>query len=979
MDLERIKQNLRLRSGRPKKKKSSSSQPSQQHKSDQATVGAQKPPVARPDLAKRSTRDQYSQTEDEKEAEIQLDGGEMQSHQSPQPATTNSDNRADMAHDTTKADPHTYHSDGSDGADFDLRPPAPRARLPSLEVTAELLFSSGHLDTILHDPQLISRFTAFLNRYRPDYQPLILRYLETQKAIRAVEYANAVAAGATTSTGADVNDDQQTVPGAAAQLDKAFEQASTAAFSALVGHALPLYITYRLVKLASECLINEVSGKQSEIMQSLVGGLSEVFCITDPNLPDNPIIYASEEFYRYTGYESEQVIGNNCRFLQGPKTLRDSPRRIKEATKNGSEICETLLNYRRDGRPFINLLMIAPLHDNEGRLKYQIGAQVDVSGLVEKGRGLDSFARYLGSRSAERGRRSTFEGDERKQNALNKLRELSEMFDLEESAVVQTHSRANSSTRSDASRSTGGQERPKSLRRLFVSDSRSDNDDDNTPESSADGAWALGQQGPQGKPSGNLPGIYDTYMLIRPAPSLRIIFVSPKLQKWVRKVQSPFLSHVAAPARTLAGLKESFVAGMPVSAKINFMAQPGDRRDGFSVGKNHSHEDGRHGKAYWISATPLLGSDDRPGVWMVVFVEKSKVPKAGATRTAEVEANARAEDSRPQKQDDLLDKNEGKHSPPAQSLDNKGTAQSSQDQPIKPTRLDGAQAVSENLPTEADGEKQPEESTEVQADHQTADHSLETRTEQLSSGSPSEFVETKADAGTHTLNNDVPDRIVSQSSPGHGEEPQKFEQQHKQSGTENEAPSPLSRQRSDTGSESTPRLKLDLTEQRKFTPPPDIDSSLVSPTPRTGDGERADFSGQASKNGSGDDIDDTPVATRIHTRRSSGEKDRNDRAQVQSPIPEYRSPSEHPLESVEREDAVEDLGDEEQQDVNENPSMRLDLNGPNGLMMDYLTHPGSGKKRVHADEFGRALQERGGTQGEDWSDSDCLRTPYSVD
>jgi PAS domain S-box-containing protein len=450
MDLERIKQNLRLRSGRTKKKQTIQERRSATTNTEAAT----KAPADPPPLAKASVRDQYSQTDQEKTADQQVertkpsaDDGQANAQTPQEPVEPD----ASQLNDTRQKNEMTSHSanpsDDSDGTDFDLRPPAPRARMPTLETISELLFSSGHLDSILHDPQSISRFTAFLSRYRPEYQPLIVRYLETQKAIRAVEYANAVAAGAEAISKTDVKSVQEPVPMSAARLDEGFQKASTAAFKALVGEALPQFITYNLVRLVSECLINEVAGRQSAIMQSLVGGLSEVFCITDPNQPDNPIIYASEEFYRYTGYASDDVIGNNCRFLQGPKTNRDSPRRIQEATANGTEICETLLNYRRDGRPFVNLLMIAPLHDNKGRLKYQIGAQVDVSGLVEKGRGLDTFARYLTTRNNDRGRRS-IEGDERKQNALNKLRELSEMFDLEESTVVQTHSRANSSTRS---------------------------------------------------------------------------------------------------------------------------------------------------------------------------------------------------------------------------------------------------------------------------------------------------------------------------------------------------------------------------------------------------------------------------------------------------------------------------------------------------------------------------------------------------
>jgi len=60
-----------------------------------------------------------------------------------------------------------------------------------------------------------------------------------------------------------------------------------------------------------------------------------------------------------TGYGRDFVIGRNCRFLQGPKTNRHSVRRLKTSIDGGTEISETILNYRRDGTPFVNLLLVA--------------------------------------------------------------------------------------------------------------------------------------------------------------------------------------------------------------------------------------------------------------------------------------------------------------------------------------------------------------------------------------------------------------------------------------------------------------------------------------------------------------------------------------------------------------------------------------------------------------------------------------------
>jgi hypothetical protein len=361
--------------------------------------------------------------------------------------------------------------------------------------------------------------------------------------------------------------------------------------------------------------------------------------------------------------------------------LRESPRRLKEAIQTGELTCEALLNYRRDGRPFVNLLMISPLHDDKGKVKYHIGAQVDVSGLVENGRGLDFFAKYLETRQP-RGRGRTNENDRCKEEQLSKLRELSEMFDLEESAVVQTHSRSSSIARDDDR--IASVDRPKALRRLFVSDSSSeteDEDDDAQTQRPAD-AWKLAQEGPPGKPTGGLPGVYDTFMLIRPAPSLRIIFVSRKIQKYVKHVQTRFMSHVAGPPRTLAGLKESFLAGVPVSAKISFSPEATKNHDGTKIATGYKHEDSELGRACWISATPMLGSDDRPGVWMVVFVDKATASKQKHIKKVEADAkadvdttgNGSASSAKPPK------------SPESNDSPKSGT-KSKLDLPIKPVRI----------------------------------------------------------------------------------------------------------------------------------------------------------------------------------------------------------------------------------------------------------------------------------------------------
>ena len=97
--------------------------------------------------------------------------------------------------------------------------------------------------------------------------------------------------------------------------------------------------------------------------------------ISDPSRPDMPIIFVSDEFERQTGYPPEEVLGRNCRFLQGPETDPAAVQAIRDALAAETEITVDILNYRKDGSRFWNRLRIRPLFDDKGRLQYYVGAQ----------------------------------------------------------------------------------------------------------------------------------------------------------------------------------------------------------------------------------------------------------------------------------------------------------------------------------------------------------------------------------------------------------------------------------------------------------------------------------------------------------------------------------------------------------------------------------------------------------------------------
>ena len=101
--------------------------------------------------------------------------------------------------------------------------------------------------------------------------------------------------------------------------------------------------------------------------------MSVVF--SDPAKPQNPMIFVSEEFERQTGYTAEEVIGRNCRLLQGPGTDPDAIAAISHALRAETRFSIDILNYRKDGTPFLNRLRIRPIYDQNGALLFFAGAQ----------------------------------------------------------------------------------------------------------------------------------------------------------------------------------------------------------------------------------------------------------------------------------------------------------------------------------------------------------------------------------------------------------------------------------------------------------------------------------------------------------------------------------------------------------------------------------------------------------------------------
>ncbi|WP_297106538.1 PAS domain-containing protein [uncultured Devosia sp.] len=110
--------------------------------------------------------------------------------------------------------------------------------------------------------------------------------------------------------------------------------------------------------------------------------------IADPFEPDCPLVFVNDAFLKLTGYGEDEVLGRNCRFLQGPETCDEDRQALKAALAERQTISHEILNYKKDGTPFWNELHMAPMLDDAGELLYFIATQVDITERVNRQTGL---------------------------------------------------------------------------------------------------------------------------------------------------------------------------------------------------------------------------------------------------------------------------------------------------------------------------------------------------------------------------------------------------------------------------------------------------------------------------------------------------------------------------------------------------------------------------------------------------------------
>jgi PAS domain S-box-containing protein len=122
-----------------------------------------------------------------------------------------------------------------------------------------------------------------------------------------------------------------------------------------------------------------IAGHRDDIFFAAMQTTRMPMLVTDPHQDDNPIVFANNAFLTMTGYTPDELMGRNCRFLQGPMTDRLAVASIREAIEDRRDISLELLNYRKDGSSFWNALFISPVFNERQELVYFFASQLDVS------------------------------------------------------------------------------------------------------------------------------------------------------------------------------------------------------------------------------------------------------------------------------------------------------------------------------------------------------------------------------------------------------------------------------------------------------------------------------------------------------------------------------------------------------------------------------------------------------------------------
>lgn len=156
-------------------------------------------------------------------------------------------------------------------------------------------------------------------------------------------------------------------------LDSIFSDAQSDIEQLVYTDIYPRFVRHQISMSAARALGSD---------RTKYAGLGDCFVLTDPSRADNPIVYASDGFVKVTGYQRSDIIPRNCRFLQSRDTDRSAVRRLKDSIEKRQESVELLLNQKKGGEPFWNLLYTTPLYDAYGKLAFFLGGQINCSTTI---------------------------------------------------------------------------------------------------------------------------------------------------------------------------------------------------------------------------------------------------------------------------------------------------------------------------------------------------------------------------------------------------------------------------------------------------------------------------------------------------------------------------------------------------------------------------------------------------------------------
>lgn len=119
-------------------------------------------------------------------------------------------------------------------------------------------------------------------------------------------------------------------------------------------------------------------------LNTMIGTSPIAAVISNPRLPDNPIVECNDAFVALTGYSREEIVGHNCRFLSGAETEPWLTEMLRNGIRRRQPVMVEILNYKKGGTPFRNAVMVVPIFDAVGELEYFLGSQVEIADDVAR-------------------------------------------------------------------------------------------------------------------------------------------------------------------------------------------------------------------------------------------------------------------------------------------------------------------------------------------------------------------------------------------------------------------------------------------------------------------------------------------------------------------------------------------------------------------------------------------------------------------